>query len=90
MNDLIERKAAIDAIRNDRIDTSEPYISVFKATGDLEKVESVNMACDRHIKMLNELPSAQPEKCDNYNCISNMCLLCIRNPNFRDRFVRGE
>ena len=60
-NDLIRRQDAIDAIRNDRIDTSEPYISVFKATGDLEKVESVNMACDRHIKMLKELPSAHPD-----------------------------
>lgn len=62
MKDLISRQAAIEAINEDKIDLTNPNIvAVFKATGDFEKVETQVMTCDRHIKILKDLPSAQPE-----------------------------
>ena len=58
MNDLISRKAAIEAIKEDKIDlTNSNVVAVFKATGDFEKAETQVMTCDRHIKILKELPS---------------------------------
>ena len=58
MNDLISRKAAIEAIKEDKIDLTNPNIvAVFKATGDFEKVETQVMTCDRHIEILKDLPS---------------------------------
>lgn len=58
--DLISRAAAIDAIKEDKIDlTNSNVVAVFKATGDFEKVETQVMTCDRHIKILKDLPSAQ-------------------------------
>lgn len=58
--DLIERQVAIDAIREDKIDLTNPnVVAVFKATGDFEKVETQVMTCDRHIKILKNLPSEQ-------------------------------
>ena len=63
MNDLISRQAAIDAIEEDKIDLDDPkVVAVFKATGDFEKAETQVMTCDRHIKILKDLPSAQPER----------------------------
>ena len=62
MKDLISRQAAIEAFKEDKIDLTNPnVVAVFKATGDFEKVETQVMTCDRHIKMLKDLPSAQPE-----------------------------
>jgi len=62
MDDTISRQAAIEAIKEDKIDLTNPnVVAVFKATGDFEKVETQAMTCDRHIKILKELPSAQPE-----------------------------
>ena len=62
MKDLIDRQAAIEAIKEDKIDLTNPnVVAVFKATGDFEKVETQVMTCDRHIKILKDLPSAQPE-----------------------------
>lgn len=63
MNDLISRQAAIEAIKEDKIDLTNPnVVAVFKATGDFEKVETQVMTCDRHIKILKYLPSAQSEE----------------------------
>lgn len=60
--DLISRQDAIEAIKEDKIDLTNPnVVAVFKATGDLEKVETQVMTCDRHIEILKDLPSAQPE-----------------------------
>ena len=62
MDDTISRQAAIEAIKEDKIDLTNPnVVAVFKATGDFEKVETQVMTCDRHIKILKDLPSAQPE-----------------------------
>ena len=62
-NDLISRQIAIEAIKEDKIDLTNPnVVTVFKATGDFEKVETQVMTCDRHIKILKDLPSAQPER----------------------------
>lgn len=61
--DLISRQAAIEAIKEDKIDLTNPnVVAVFKATGDFEKVETQVMTCDRHIEILKDLPSAQPER----------------------------
>lgn len=58
MKDLISRQAAIEAIKEDKIDLTNPnVVAVFKATGDFEKVGTQVMTCDRHIKILKELPS---------------------------------
>ena len=63
MNDLISRQMAIKAIKEDKIDLTNPnVVAVFKATGDFEKVETQVMTCDRHIEILKDLPSAQPDK----------------------------
>lgn len=56
--DLISRQDAIEAIKEDKIDLTNPnVVAVFKATGDFEKVETQVMTCDRHIKILKDLPS---------------------------------
>ena len=56
--DLISRQAAIEAIKEDKIDLTNPnVVAVFKATGDFEKVETQVMTCDRHIEILKDLPS---------------------------------
>ena len=61
VGDTISRAAAIDAIKEDKIDLTDPsVVAVFKATGDFEKVETQVMTCDRHIKILKNLPSEQP------------------------------
>lgn len=53
--DLIDRQAAIDAMIEDKIQT-KIYI-----TATAERDFGVfNSACDRHAKMLKELPPAQP------------------------------
>ena len=58
MDDLISRQAAIEAIKEDKIDLTNPnVVAVFKATGDFEKVETQVMTCNRHIKILKDLPS---------------------------------
>ena len=58
--DCISRAQAIEAIKEDKIDLTDPnVVAVFKATGDFEKVETQVMTCDRHIKILKDLPSAQ-------------------------------
>ena len=58
--DCISRQAAIEAIKEDKIDlTNTNVVAVFKATGDFEKVETQVMTCDRHIEILKDLPSAQ-------------------------------
>ena len=60
--DTISRQAAIEAIKEDKIDLTNPnVVAVFKATGDFEKVETQVMTCDRHIKILKDLLSEQPE-----------------------------
>lgn len=56
--DLISRHDAIEAIKEDKIDLTNPnVVAVFKATGDFEKVETQVMTCDRHIEILKDLPS---------------------------------
>lgn len=70
MDDLISRRAAIDAIKEDKIDLTNPnVVAVFRATGNFEKAETQVMTCDRHIKILKELPPAQPEiiRCKDCN-----------------------
>ena len=61
--DLISRQDAIKAIKEDKIDLTNPNVGeVFKATVDFEKAETQVMTCDRHIKILKDLPPAQPEQ----------------------------
>lgn len=58
--DLISRQAAIDVIIEDKI--CDDSLKIMTALGDGDKAETVNMTCDRHAKMLINLPSAQPER----------------------------
>ena len=63
VGDSISRAAAIEAIKEDKIDLTDPnVVAVFKTIGDFEKVETQVMTCDRHIKILKDLPPAQPER----------------------------
>lgn len=79
MSDYISRQAAIEAMIEDKIQT-KIYITL-TAERDFEVF---NGACDRHAKMLKELPSAQPERKkgkwievdDYYNRISGRCSVC--------------
>ena len=74
VGDLVSRQAAIEAIKEDKIDlTYTNVVAVFKATGDFEKVKTQVMTCDRHIKILKGLPSAQKkghwvDEGTNYSC----------------------
>lgn len=56
-NSLIKRQDAIDAILNDKVEIT-PLI---KAIGNEYGFEVLNETCDRHAKMLRELPSAEPQ-----------------------------
>lgn len=58
--DLIERRAAIDAILADKIDAIS--LKVMTALGDGRLALTLNDACDRHIRDIEKLPSAQPEQ----------------------------
>ena len=81
MKDLIDRQAAIDAIKEDKIDLTNPnVVAVFKTTGDFEKVETQVMTCDRHIEILKDLPSAQPEKRTDKCTEMHTCDLIDRQP----------
>lgn len=56
---LISRQQAIDVIIEDKI--CDASLKIMTAMGDGDKAETLNMACDRHAKMLMSLPPAQPE-----------------------------
>lgn len=74
LDDLISRAAAIEAIKEDKIDLTDPnVVAVFKATGDFEKVKTQVMTCDRHIKILKDLPPAQPDIVACGDCIHWIC-----------------
>ena len=57
MGDLIERQAAIDVICDDKIDGKS--MELMELLGNGLQAETLNMTCDRHVKMLMQLPSAQ-------------------------------
>ena len=59
MKDLIERQAAIEVILTDKIDNKS--LKIIDALGSGNEAKTLNMACDRHAKLLKSLPSAQPE-----------------------------
>lgn len=60
MDDLISRQAAIDAILDDKI--GEESLAIMKALGSENEAKTLNMACDRHVKFIKKIPSAQPER----------------------------
>ena len=59
MKDLIERQAAIEVILTDKIDNKS--LKIIDALGSGNEAKTLNMACDRHAKLLKSLPSAQSE-----------------------------
>ena len=58
--DLIERQDAINAILDDKI--GGEALIVMNALGDGRLASTLNDACDRHIRDIEKLPSAQPEQ----------------------------
>ena len=56
-SNLINRQDAIDIINADKVSKSIPFITL-TAERDFK---ILNATCDRHIKMIEDLPSAQPE-----------------------------
>lgn len=56
---MIYRQAAINAIIEDKI--CDDSLKIMTALGEGDKAETLNMACDRHAKMLMNLPPASPE-----------------------------
>ena len=61
-SDTISRQAAIDEIRKDKIDSNS--LKIMDALGNGNEALTVNMTCDRHIRSLKNLPSAQPTYTD--------------------------
>lgn len=60
MADLIDRQAAIKVILDDKI--GEKSLVIMRALGSENEAKSLNMACDRHVEFIKEIPSAQPEQ----------------------------
>ena len=58
-DDLIRRQAAIEVILDDKI--GEKSLVIMRALGSENEAKSLNMACDRHVEFIKEIPSAQPE-----------------------------
>ena len=58
--DLIERQDAINAILDDKI--FGKALIVMNALGDGRLALTLNDACDRHIRDIEKLPSAEPER----------------------------
>lgn len=54
---LIDADKLIELIRDDKIN---PDSTIIKITGCDTQVHTLNMACDRHIAMIKELPSVEP------------------------------
>lgn len=88
--DLISRQDAIEAIKEDKIDLTNPnVVAVFKATGDLEKVETQVMTCDRHIKILKDLPSERKHGkwlLHSYMPHKNYCSCCETDSPYNNRW----
>lgn len=59
-DDLIRRQAAIKVILDDKI--GEKSLVIMRALGSENEAKSLNMACDRHVEFIKEIPSAQPEQ----------------------------
>ena len=60
MSDLISRQAAIDVILADKI--VGKALIVMNALGDGRLALTLNDACDRHIRDIEKLPSAQSKQ----------------------------
>ena len=60
MDDSISRQAAIDVIFADKIVGNA--LLIMKAIGESDKALTLNSACDRHIRAIEQLPSVQPER----------------------------
>ena len=62
MNNSINREIAIKAIEEDKINLTNPTIKAIAIlAGNFEKAKVQVMTCDRHIKILKDLPSTQPK-----------------------------
>ena len=79
---LIDADIAMNMISDEMI-TDAKAVNIFRNLGDIEKVETLNMACARHVHMIEQLPTidANPVKhgewiygehdkamCDGYWC----------------------
>ena len=60
MSDIIRRQDAIDIILSDKITGTS--LDVMNALGDGRLALTLNDACDRHIRYIEKLPSAEPER----------------------------
>lgn len=54
---LIDADKLIELIRNDKIDPNS--MKIMEVTGCGLQAQTLNMACDRHIMMIKELPSVE-------------------------------
>lgn len=72
----VDADVAISLIQKDKIEGTP--LDIIKALGDGLQAETLNMACDRHIKIINSLPTIETEPRkhgkwiqlyhDNYKC----------------------
>lgn len=53
---LIDADIAINMI-SDEIVTDTKVLDAFRALGNINEVETLNMACERHIHMIEQLPT---------------------------------
>ena len=52
----IDADTAIKMISYEMI-TDARALNIFRNLGDIDKVETLNMACERHIRMIEQLPT---------------------------------
>ncbi len=56
----IDADIAIQMISNEMI-TDPKALDIFRALGDIDEVETLNLACERHIRMIEQLPTVDTE-----------------------------
>lgn len=57
---LIDADIAMNMISDEMI-TDAKALDIFRALGDADKVETLNMACARHVLMIKQLPVVDAE-----------------------------
>lgn len=65
--ELVNLDDVIKVISDDKI-TDETSLAVMHALGDDRYAETLNMACDRHIQMIKELPVTYHHSCECTKC----------------------
>ena len=71
---LIDADIAIKMISDEMI-TDAKALDIFRNLGDIDKVETLNMACKRHVRMIEQLPTI--ERAVNHSQIDNVPTIIV-------------